>query len=113
MLGCGRLAPGTLEEPLLARWALEVPVASASLPSLPALLCSSCEEALLAGGLLVGDPPSRPGSDPEPGKGLSGGREAEAARLSFGQVAEGALNVTPSWVWLARPAHVAAARPPD
>lgn len=86
-------------------------MASAGLPSLTALLWSSCEEALLVGGLLVGDPLSRPGSDSEPGKGLSGGREAEAARLSFGQVAEGALNVTPSCVWLARPAHVAAAGP--
>ena len=80
MLGCGRLAPGTLEEPLLSRWALEVPVASASLPSLPALLCSSCEEVLLAGGLLVGDPPSRPGSDPEPGRAFqAAGRQRRPA----------------------------------
>lgn len=59
-------------------------MASTSLLSLSALRWSSYVEVLLVGGLLVGDPLSWLCSDSEAGKGLSGGREAEAAQPSFG-----------------------------
>lgn len=54
---------------------------------------------------------------PGPAATLSPGRASQVAGRQrqpagpLGQVAEGALSVTPSWVRLARPAHVVAAGP--